>query len=347
VTQVPLLPRFVQVELTYACNSACTFCYNPNHHRKYDHDLTSRILAEVARYKLHHVQLIGGEVSILPEVQAYVDLIAPARWRSLVTNGRVFIENLGGRIDEVYFSLHGDKSAHERLTNARGSFDGIVANATKYRDAGLRLNCDTVLTSANFSEIYDIARVASDIGMSAIFVNIYQPAGIGSKAFQRLAPHPDQIREAITQLLRARDALGIDVNFGTSTPYCLDERLISEGLAYTCGTGTWFCSIDPTGNVRICNQSPRIYGNILDESLGGIWAKQEIGADYRDMTWLPEPCASCPLSAECLGGCRISGEGVARVDPLVTLYPESLLPRERLVELGRDPKWFNRVHAVQ
>jgi pyrroloquinoline quinone biosynthesis protein E len=169
--------------------------------------------------------------------------------------------------------------------------------------------------------------------MSTIFVNIYQPAGIGSKAFTRLAPNPDQIRTTISLLLRARDELGIEISFGTSTPYCLDERLLTEKLAFTCGTGTWFASINPDGEVRICNQSAKSYGNVLTESLGAIWAKREIGSDYRDLSWLPEPCASCPLSDVCIGGCRISDTGAPRVDPIVTAYPEALLPRQKLLDL--------------
>jgi pyrroloquinoline quinone biosynthesis protein E len=331
----PLLPTFVQVELTYACNSACSFCYNPNHTRSHDSGLTRRILQEVARYRLAHVQLIGGEISTLPDIQEYVDLIGPSKWRSLVTNGRIFMPDLGGRIDEIYFSLHGDKVVHESLTKARDSFDGIIENARRYSSAGILLNCDTVLTSANYEQIYDIACIAHEIGMGAIFVNIYQPAGIGLKQFDRFAPNPGQIRKAIDQLLLAREKLGIQVNFGTSTPYCLDERLLTQDLAYTCGTGTWFASIDPLGGVRICNQSPKAYGNILNETLGGIWSKAEIRSDYRDLSWLPEPCGSCSLRAECIGGCRISDKGHARIDPIVERYPDELLSASEIARLVR------------
>lgn len=328
-----LLPTFVQVELTYACNSACTFCYNPNHHALHDDDLTRRILAEVARYRLQHVQLIGGEISTLENVQEYIDLIAPARWRSLVTNGRIFLDDLPGRIDEIYLSLHGEKEGHERITRAKDSFDHIERHARRYVEQGIRVNCDTVLSSQNFSEIFDIASVAADIGMSTIFVNIFQAAGIGSYFSDGHAPTPEQIREGITQLLKARDELGIDVSFGTSTPYCLDRRLIEEDLAFTCGTGTWFASINPKGDVRICNQSPKSYGNILEDTLGRIWAGTSIKDDYRNLDWLPEPCSSCTLREDCIGGCRISDQGNARVDPLVQHFPEQLLSQSELNEV--------------
>jgi MoaA/NifB/PqqE/SkfB family radical SAM enzyme len=85
-----LLPQFLQVELTYACNSACTFCYNPHHHRQIDDDLRYRILKEINSYKIRHVQLIGGEITTLPNLARYLECLQDIPWRSAVTNGRIF-----------------------------------------------------------------------------------------------------------------------------------------------------------------------------------------------------------------------------------------------------------------
>lgn len=325
-----LLPRFLQIELTYACNSHCTFCYNPNHKTQPDDDRRGKILDAVNSYRISHVQLIGGEVTILPNLPAYLDRLRDVGWRSVVTNGRNFVPELAGRVNEIYLSLHGDSEVHEAITRAKGSFEIIESNIRKYVDFGIDVHSDTVLTRVNAHQIFNIAAKAAELKMKIMFVNIFQPAGIGSYSTLDLSPTIFQIRDAITQMIRARNELGIKVMFGTSTPFCLDERIISEDLAFRCGAGDWFASIDPWGELRICNQSGRSYGNLLDRPLHEIWHAREITEEYRDLGWMEEPCNSCVLRKECLGGCRISDAGSPRLDPIVERDKQHLLPQAQL-----------------
>jgi pyrroloquinoline quinone biosynthesis protein E len=292
--------------------------------------VTERILGIVDVLSLPHVQLIGGEVSLIPDLHGLIGILKKTRWRSLVTNGRVYIDNLAGLIDEIFLSLHGQSHTHESLTRARGSFAEIEDHIRTYVADGIRVNADTVLTRQNAAQIFDVACHAHRLGMSMIFVNIFQPAGIGAHFATGLTPTLDQVRSAIGQLIKAHRDTGIAVSFGTSTPYCLDERLLTEGLAFTCGTGTWFGSIDPWGEFRICNQSGRSYGNVLEKPFKDIWHAREIHTEYRSLDWMDEPCTSCSISNICLGGCRITDSGTPRVDPFVAKYRDQLVKDETL-----------------
>lgn len=328
-----VLPRFIQYELTYACNSACTFCYNPNHGKQPDEQICEAVLDILNYYRLHHVQLIGGEITLLPALPTYLERLKDIRWRSIVTNGRIYVPELVGRVNEIFLSLHGTAEIHETLTQAKGSFDIIQDTIKKYVSGGIVVHSDTALTKVNAHLIYEIAVHAATLGMKTLFVNIFQSTGIGSYSSADLAPSIFQIRDAITQMLRARDEVGIDVQFGTSTPFCLDERLVTEGLAFRCGTGDWFASIDPWGEFRICNQSARSYGNVLDKPLHEIWHSYPINKEYRNLGWIGDPCYSCVFQCECLGGCRIEGTGKPRVDPIVVRDKDYLISQERLKEL--------------
>ena len=329
--QYKLLPRFLQLEQTYACNSSCVFCYNPSHERQPDADLRRQIIDEVNSYEIDHVQLIGGEVSILPELPELLSALDQVRWRSIVTNGRIRRDDIVDCVEEVYLSMHGDKAFHEEITRAKNSYDGILANAEFYVASGIQVNSDSVLTNKNFHQVYDLCETASQIGMKSIFFNIFQPAGIGCG--EDLSPSLNQIQDAITQLIDARDKLSIEVNFGTSTPFCLDSRLVTEGLAFTCGTGDWFASINPSGDLRICNQSTRPYGNILETPLHKIWQSREIDTEYRNLKWVDQPCKDCVFLKDCMGGCRIDGAGKARIDPIVKRDREFLLTKRELKPL--------------
>jgi pyrroloquinoline quinone biosynthesis protein E len=291
------------------------------------------ILDEVNKYEITHVQLIGGEVTTLPDLPLYLDHLPDAKWRSIVTNGRIFVPDLIGRVNEVYLSLHGDKEMHETLTKARDSFETVVDTIRNYVSYDIVVHSDTVLTSRNAHLVYEIAAHAKELGMSSLFLNIFQPAGIGQRKGNELAPSLDQIREAITQMLRARDEMSFKISFGTSTPFCLDERLVTEGLAFTCGVGDWFASIDPWGEFRVCNQSAKSYGNVLERPLHEIWHSKAISQDYRSFDWLQEPCRSCEFQAECHGGCRVDGAGNYRIDLTVLRDIDRLVTPQRLAEL--------------
>lgn len=337
-----ILPKFLQVELTYACNSGCMFCYNPNRRKQPNESTRLQILENVNRYKLHHVQLIGGEVTTLPDLPQYLRILKDTKIRSIVTNGRIFMPETVDLVDEVYISIHGDKEMHEHITRVKNSFEIIENTIEKYVSAGKRVHSDSVLTKMNYDQIFNIAKYADEIGMHTLYVNIFQPAGFGVKNEDDLAPSLEQIRFAIGQLVKAKNELGINIKFGTSTPFCLDDRLVKEGLAFTCGTGTWFASIDPWGDLRICNQSTTSYGNVLDEQLGKIWHKKEIDSDYRSLSWLKaiEPCNSCVFKSDCLGGCRIDEKGHARIDPIVSRDTEKLLSQNELIKLKEE---FNKI----
>jgi radical SAM protein with 4Fe4S-binding SPASM domain len=280
-------------------------------------------------------------VSLLPDLPEYLDALAHVPWRSIVTNGRKFRDDIQGRLDEIYISLHGGEAMHETLTSEPGSFKVIEDNIKRYVDWGIVVNSDTVLTKYNAKEIFDIAKRAQDLGMQSLFLNIFQPEGLGSLR-PDFSPSLSQIRDAITQMIRARDELGFPMYFGTSTPFCLDERLITERLAFRCGAGEWFGSITPAGEFRICNHSTHSYGNVTSTPLNKIWHLKKIDDEYRNRRLASEVCDDCSFFEICRGGCRINEAGSYRVDPIVTRdRNEGLVPGARLRELyesyTRDP----------
>lgn len=340
---ISILPRFLQVELTYKCNSRCAFCYNPDHKGANTEISIKEILEEINSYCLSHVQLIGGEVTTINNLSDYLDILDRTKWKSIVTNGRIYRNDIRGKINEIYISLHGDELTHEELTQEVGSYDKIIDNIKKYVSWGIDVNSDTVLTKFNANHIYDIAKKAKDIGMKRIFVNIFQPEGIGSTR-PDYSPSLEQIRSSITQLIKAREYLKFEAYFGTSTPFCLDERLITKNLAFRCGAGEWFGSINPSGEFRICNHSTKSHGNVLKTPLNKIWHSKEIDLDYRNTIVNDESCSDCEIRKHCLGGCRINEKGNYRVDPIVKRDRKLLLSGKKISALYENYN-LNELHV--
>jgi len=300
------VPHLIHIETTYGCNQRCIFCYNPNRNCYIDYDKLDNIVDSVCKSKIPHVYLIGGEPSILKveKLNEYIDKLSKYSSVTIVTNGFKYMEGLSKNLACLGIPIHGDKKTHEYLTNNSGSYDKIIENIKKYVEEGFDVRIIPVLMSINHNQMYDIIKLSVKLGAESIFVDRFEPGGIGSKLTKELLPSNEQFNIALDQMIKAKKHFGIPLGFGTAIPYCLDKRLIDENIYANCGVGVTFGAINPEGDFRICNQSLKIYGNVLKEPLEKIWNKKELD-EFRDLSWVDEPCKSCDLLHECVGGCKV------------------------------------------
>ena len=79
-------------------------------------------------------------------------------------------------------------------------------------------------------------------------------------------------------------------------------------------------TINYRGEVRFCNHSPRVLGNIHDMPLAAILERSQSDG-YFDKR--PVECVSCRLWEQCRGGCRAASEQLYgtfdRVDPILSI----------------------------
>jgi radical SAM protein with 4Fe4S-binding SPASM domain len=76
--------------------------------------------------------------------------------------------------------------------------------------------------------------------------------------------------------------------------------------------------VNYNGDVRFCNHSPRVLGNIHSRPIGDILTDPEINARYAGV---PKECGKCVLLQRCGGGCRAASEQVhgtfSALDPIL------------------------------
>ncbi len=306
------VPHLCHIELTYACNERCIFCYNPGRERLGDMEKIDRIVSSIAASRVPHVYLIGGEPSLFPvdRLNMYIRQLAPTSSVTIVTNGLKRLRGISSDLACFGVPLHGaDAKTHEFLNASPGSFRKTLETIRAYVSEGHDVRCIPVLTGYNFDQMYDIIRIAAELGMESIYVDRYEDGGLGAVSGDRqLKPTREQFSVALGQMIQARrDFAGVfggRIGFGTAIPYCLDERLVMEGLTSNCGVGTYFCAINPDGEFRMCNQSQIVFGNVLERPLEDIWTDPALDM-FRDLSWADEPCASCALLADCTGGCKV------------------------------------------
>lgn len=306
------IPHLCHIEMTYACNEKCIFCYNPERAKLGDLSAIDRIVQSVAESQIPHVYLIGGEPSLLPmeKLNEYIELLAEHSSVTIVTNGLRRLNGISSKLACFGVPIHGaNAETHEFLNQSKGSFKKTLQTIRHYVSEGHDVRCIPVLTGYNYDQMYDIIGLAASLGMESIYIDRYEDGGIGavnSRGY-RLKPTGEQFHTAVGQIIQAKHdftVFGGRVGFGTAIPYCLDERMIIEGITSNCGVGTYFCAINPKGEFRMCNQSQLVFGALPDEPIEAIWNKPALDI-FRDLSWVDEPCKSCELLLDCTGGCKV------------------------------------------
>lgn len=306
------IPHLCHIEMTYACNEKCIFCYNPKRAKLGDLSVIDRIVRSVAESQIPHVYLIGGEPSLLPveKLNEYIDLLSEHSSVTIVTNGLRRLKSISNKLACFGVPIHGaNAETHEFLNQSKGSFKKTLETIRYYVDEGHDVRCIPVLTGYNYDQMYDIIGLAASLGMESVYIDRYEDGGIGainSRGY-RLKPTREQFLIAVRQIIQAKHdftIFGGRVGFGTAIPYCLDEWIVTEDLTSNCGVGTYFCAINPKGEFRMCNQSQLVFGNVLEEPIEVIWNKPALDI-FRDLSWVDEPCKSCELLLDCTGGCKV------------------------------------------
>ena len=324
--------------MSYTCNARCIFCYNPSRKSSIDYPKIDKIVKSVYNSRIPHVYLIGGEPSLLrtEKLNEYINLLAENSSVTIVTNGLIYKKGLSKNLACIGVPIHGDKKTHEMLTGIKGGYKKTIKTIENYVKDGFDVRCIPVLMSVNYNQMYKIIKLAKELGMESVFVDRFESGGIGTKVASRLKPSLSQFKEALTQMIVARDEFKIPVGFGTAIPFCLDERLITENMWADCGVGVSFGAINPRGDFRICNQSNIVYGNVLREPIERIWHKKEIN-EFRDLRWIEEPCKKCPFLYTCTCGCKVDLTYCKKfcIDYAVRENKKDLVPVQRLRKLKK------------
>jgi radical SAM protein with 4Fe4S-binding SPASM domain len=323
-SEVPILdfPTIYSLELTPSCNSRCPGCSNVFFEDKETRKMEIprlplppeqwKIILDVISPHATRLKVTGGEPTLhpnFPAILADIDrrniaytLFTNARWtspKSIVSFLRQQ-QNLVG----LLISLHGDTaSAHDTYMGIPGAFAQTVPNIRAATNAGLAIHVSCIITQQNATSLENVIKLAQSLGAQGIVFNRY----IGPPV-PGITLSPLELARAVRQVDELRK-LGAPVRFGTCIPLCFVDSSSSG-----CTAGSAYCTIDPWGNIRPCNHTPWITGNVL-ESLSGAWHSPAMQR-WRSLT--PNECKTCSQFSTCQGGCRADAvlNGV-KTDPLM------------------------------
>lgn len=324
-------------EVTQRCNHDCLHCYNAwKNGQAYpagelDTVATLGILSRMVRQaRPRLVSLSGGEPLLRADL---FEIVAWLRRRgvatNLITNGVLLdaeaIERLRDRISIFELPLlSADRAVHDRMSGSAGAFDRVTLAIARLKAARQRVVCVFVATKLNLPGWRDAAELAIALGADGVMFNRFNPGGSGGRNLELLQASPADLSAALDVAQDIAVRCEFPISCSIPMPPCLFDTARWPRLSFgfcAAGTERAYHTLDPLGNVRPCNHSMTILGNIREQSLGQMVRSATMRAF---VSARPAFCAGCRLETQCQGGCKVAAEAccgdACATDPFLATF---------------------------
>ncbi|MDM8528284.1 radical SAM protein [Anaerolineales bacterium HSG24] len=317
------------LELTPACNSRCVGCSNvfitdkPTRNMEIAQaplpiDAWRTILSKLSPH-VERVSITGGEPTLYKYFPQFMDLLNEFGLRfTLFTNARwvkpqetVTALAQTDHLNGLLISMHGaDAATHEAFTLIKGSYQETIKNIKLATSADIPVTMSCIITRHSYDQVEAVYQLSQSLGVRSVVFNRY----VGTLTDEP-APDSAQLKQALIDVERLRVA-GERVKLSVTVPQCFHPTSTTG-----CGAGESFYTIDPWGNVKPCNHTPMILGNLRHDSLEQIQASEQL-TYWRNL--VPAGCHSCSAQTICGGGCR--AEAMLNQAQSDTLIQDPYLP---------------------
>ncbi len=309
----------VVLEIAYSCNAECLFCCNPWRNPKgapypqgevLDKKGFCIVIDKLRDWGTKTIIFSGGEPLLNPDVFEIAAYSKEQGLRNaLLTNGMLverFSKEIGENFEMVQISLHGTEKTHDMLTGIKGSFHRAINGKKTLEDCAASITANIIVNRLNLPDLKETMAIASSLNVNSVLLNRFLPGGRGLIKASSLSLVEKELVEMMNVAEDACEEFGLPVRMGTPTPPCLKglrsyKFMVKEGC--TAGNGIR-CTIDPSGGLRVCDQSPKVLGDCLESDPKKIYETANYVKGFRELQYVPEMCKGCLKLERCRGGCR-------------------------------------------
>ncbi|MBM4354953.1 MAG: radical SAM protein [Deltaproteobacteria bacterium] len=326
--------RAVLFEVETRCNLDCNYCYNawkavPDYPRG---KLSTRKTIKMIRKMVQEagadqVALTGGEPLLrddLPDIAASLRLHKVQV--SVLTNGMLMDDAwardlLSTGVGLFQLTLISTQEAIHDAHCGKGAHKGIMKALEILRRFGAKVAITVVVTKQSVDELPELMRMMQGIKQQTFLLNRYNPGGrrVREGNFADLMLDRNETERMLRYAQEGARMYGMKPAVAVPIPPCVVDRKRYPQVRFAgCSayTDNAYYTLDPLGNVRMCNHSPVILGNIMDSHFLDI-ANGPLCQEWVDVR--PEFCVPCPGWIACKGGCRAVAQQAG--NPLTTLDP--------------------------
>jgi pyrroloquinoline quinone biosynthesis protein E len=279
---------------------------------------------------LEFVGLSGGEPLLRNDVsQIARDIVNQGLGVVVITNGRLLTGDSVKRFPEAtVFELtlfSADEQLHDRMAGTRGSFRKVLSAAAAINKNGRSLSVAIVVTKDNVNNIKSTIELAIAIGAGSILFNRVNLSRSNMQSARILTPSKRELENALGDADAASLKYNISIVISVPIPPCIIEISKYGNLHFGwCprGGAESYYTIGYDGNVRPCNHSSKILGDLKTRSFEDI---VESGSAKNFWRNIPDECKSCTMdsASKCLGGCPAASQEcygtTSHIDPFVDM----------------------------
>jgi len=313
---------------TYACNFACTYCYQEGY-EPLNVPQGKEAVKAFFKYidnqfagRRKYVTIFGGE-PLLPgenHKQIIETIIEEANVRDLglafVTNGYTLMEYLPllkkGKIREVQITIDGIANIHDKrrpLKGGKGTFQTISEGVDAVIKAGMPVNLRAVMDKENMPFLPDLARYAkkqgwTDSGLFKTQLGRNYELHFCQADQDRLYDRVSMYEDVYALTVKHPEILEFHKPAFSLSRFLFEEGEMPEPLFDSCPGCKSEWAFDYTGRIYSCTATVGKEGETLGTFYPEVSLKTEIVEEWeeRDVTTIPE-CKDCNLKLACGGGC--------------------------------------------
>jgi radical SAM protein with 4Fe4S-binding SPASM domain len=323
--------KIIVFEATQRCNLSCRFCYNTWHkHPEARHgDLGSRETREMLAKLLKEAKpslctISGGEPTLRPDlVDTSLQAALSGATVYLITNGQLLDKKLAkmlvrAGINTFEIQLLSDRAdEHEYLQGTKGSFEKSVRGIEAVLTTKGRMVVALIVTKINLARLWETLEFSQKLGAHGVMLNRFNPGGRGLENLQELSLAPIEVLMMLDVAERYAVERRFPISVSIPIPCCLVDTKNYPHLGFGfCSAGTEECYpvVDSIGNLRPCNHTPLVLGNIREK---GFWElmDSQVRRDFIDQ--IPEICQGCKDLETCRASCRAAALECGGKEPFV------------------------------
>ncbi len=306
----PPAPNNLQIQVTKACNLACSFCYanainasTPDSHMPFDQ--AKRLIDMAFAWGVPQLQWVGGETFVnkdFPRMVEYAKGLGLVQ--SIITNGII----PGMRLDKFASTLRAFSAIQISANAVDKDFDALVGRTVynKFVLAAKAINdlCGTVwlscvVTPKNAASLGDIVSLAESTGVRGITFGILAKQG---RATDDTASYFRCLTEAQDALRRVYDkstpSIEIDCHFAPALSW--PTKKPGEAARHGANEGHTALFINKDGDVfpfPLLEIPTLRLGNAFDEDIVQLWLTNDLLNSLREGCVDPPVCKAC--DADC------------------------------------------------
>ena len=319
-------PKSIVLEVTPYCNNDCLYCYNVWRAPRSTYPQGRMSKEEIFKIidslredlPLESVAISGGEPFTRPDLSEIVSYLWARNLNTvIISNGTLLTkENIartaGAHNYEVPL-LSYKPNIHNYLTQ-NDCFDKVIDGMRNLDTAGARFAVAFIATKLNYQDLEKTLDLALAMGAEGFLYNRMNVSINNHRHLEELLPDLDMIRQNLEVLEHYGATYGVPISCSIPVQPCLIDMSqyphVYSGYCPLAGKNNGedaYFTVDPLGNLRVCNHSSVILGNLLKDRFRDL-VNHPVVQDYRQI--IPEACVACPpdIRDYCQGGCKAAAE---------------------------------------